>query len=315
MKIYLKQLKRDIVVMGLKGFTSDTNIFEEWDLNHVEFVGNDNEFHNCANNLAEAGFYDRACQLLEQGIEQYPNNSDLLADYLSFGTRCNQSKRCDLYYMTLDSMPDRRKTWRAFTFLIDYLIYKINNENDEEKIEKIKIAALDLVNRFKKIYPKEELAYLSEYEVFKATFDKEEGLRRLGRFLDDNNRIVKVAPKCHLCYIDEMLESGEYEKVILYACDGAAEAAQEQEGVDTGYFFYALALAKDALWLKPEEGNENEDKEAARTILKYYQTAYDTLDIDKTSYIKMIQKRYCIISNMAGLDQKLNTWRKEYFQV
>ena len=44
-------------------------------------------------------------------------------------------------------------------------------------------------------------------------------------------------------------------------------------------------------------------------ILRYYQTAYDTLDDNKNAYFKVIAKRYKIISNIAGIDQKLNEWR------
>ena len=174
------------------------------------------------------------------------------------------------------------------------MLFKISEENDDSVIDKLKAEALSLVERFKKALPSEELAYLSEYQIYEATYDKNTGLHKLAEFLNDDKRTAKVAPKCHLKYIDEMLEIGEYEQVVLYANDGAAEAAQEQEGVDTGYFFYALALAKDALWLKADKGKPNVDKEDA---------------MNKNAYFKVIAKRYKIISNIAGIDQKLNEWR------
>ena len=247
---------------------------------------------------------------MEEGIHQYPSSSDLLADFLKYGVFCGEDEKCEMYYKKLDDFPDKKKTWRSFAFAIDYLIYKIKGQENEQEVEKLKDTALKLIDRFKSSLPREELAFLSEYNVYEATLDREKGLEILADFLDDENRSVKVAPKCHLCYIDKMLEFGEYEQVILYASDGAAEAAQEQEGVDTGYFFYALALSKDALWLKKDFNAITDDIEEAKLILKYYQTAYDTLDDDKDSYFKVISKRYKVIANISGLDLKLNQWRE-----
>lgn len=310
MKKYLKQLRQEIMFRSFDSAYKKEDIFDVWDQNHIEFEGSNLEFHNVASTIAQLGYYGRACEVLQEGINQYPNDTDLLADYLAYGKMCNKIDECEKYYNILDSIPDKRKTWRAFDFSIDYLIYKINMCNEEEKIDELKECALKLVQRFKDNLPREELAYLSEYNIYEATFEENIGLEKLEEFLNCENRIAKVAPKCHLCYIDKMLELGEYDKVVLYASDGAAEAAQEQEGVDTGYFFYALALSKDALWLKADESNRNDDIEEAKLILKYYQTAYDTLDSEKIAYFKVIAKRYKIISNISGLNMELNQWRE-----
>lgn len=307
MRKYLKQLRSEFIKHVIERNLDD--FFIEWDNNDLDFEGTADEFHNFTTELARAGYYGRACSVLEKGIEQYSMNTDLLADYLNYGIKCGLSKECEKFYHQLDRINDKKKTWRAFDFSIDYLLFKISEENDDSVIDKLKAEALSLVERFKKALPSEELAYLSEYQIYEATYDKNTGLHKLAEFLNDDKRTAKVAPKCHLKYIDEMLEIGEYEQVVLYANDGAAEAAQEQEGVDTGYFFYALALAKDALWLKADKGKPNVDKEDAMNILRYYQTAYDTLDDNKNAYFKVIAKRYKIISNIAGIDQKLNEWR------
>lgn len=307
MKKNLKQLRSEFIRHLFERDLED--FFSEWDNNALEFEGTPDEFHNFTTELARAGYYGRACSVLEVGIAQYGMNTDLLADFLNYGIKCGMADKCEIFYHQLDQINDRKKTWRAFDFSIDYLLFKIGEENDDNVIEQLKEEALSIVERFKNALPAEELAYLAEYQIYEASFDKETGLQKLAQFLNNENRTAKVAPKCHLRYIDEMLEIGEYEEVISYANDGAAEAAQEQEGVDTGYFFYALALAKDALWLKADKGKPNVDKEEAVTILRYYQTAYDTLDENKTAYFKVIAKRYKIIANIAGLDQKLNEWR------
>lgn len=307
MRKYLKQIRGEFIQHLIE--RNLDSFFLEWDNNDLDFEGTADEFHNFTTELARAGCYGRACGVLEKGIEQYPMNTDLLADYLNYGIKCGLSKQCERFYQQLDQINDKKKTWRAFDFSIDYLLFKISEENDDSVIDSLKAEALGLIGRFKKALPSEELAYLSEFQIYEATYDKNTGLCKLAEFLNDDKRTAKVAPKCHLKYIDEMLKIGEYEQVVLYANDGAAEAAQEQEGVDTGYFFYALALAKDALWLKADKGKPNMDKEDAMRILCYYQTAYDTLDDDKRAFFKVIAKRYKIIANVAGIEQKLNEWR------
>ena len=307
MKKNLKQLRSEFIRCSIERDLA--NFFSEWDDNDLDFEGTPDEFHNFTTELARSGYYGRACSVLEKGIAQYGMNTALLADFLNYGIKCGKIDECEIFYQQLDQINDKKKTWRAFDFSIDYLLFKMSEENDDDTIAQIKEKALNLVERFKKALPAEELAFLAEYQVYETSFDKATGLQKLAQFLNDTNRTAKVAPKCHLRYIEEMLEIGEYEEVISYANDGAAEAAQEQEGVDTGYFFYALALAKDALWLKADKGKPNVDKEDALTILRYYQTAYDTLDENKTAYFKVIAKRYKIIANIAGLEQKLNAWR------
>lgn len=309
MKKYVKQTSVDFLI-SLKNRTSDS-FFLEWDNNSLEFEGSPNEFHNFSAELARNGYYGKACAVLEYGIETYPMNTDLLADFLNYGIKCNQLEMCHRIFNELDEIDDKRKTWRAFDFSIDYLLFLIEKTNNEEEIQKFKEHALNIIYRFKQSMPNNELPYLAEYQVYESTFEKRLGLKKLEEFLNDNNRQAKVAPKCHLKYIEEMLSMGQYEQVVLYANDGAAEAAEEQEGVDTGYFFYALALAMDALWLKADKGKTNVDKDEAHKILKYYQTAYDTLDDDKHQFFKVISKRYKIIANVAEISSQLNEWRNE----
>lgn len=301
MKKSVLQLRSEFIRKIVERKTDD--FFSEWDAFELNIEGTADEIHNFATELARAGYYGRACDILEKGIEQYKLNTDLLADFLAYGIRCGRLAECEEYYNLLNGISDRRKTWRAFRFGVDYLISKIESTDNDSAIEALKEDALSLVERFKKALPEEELAYLCEYDVHEAAFDEETGLFKLEAFLNNENRAAKVAPKCHLKFIEKMLEKGEYEKITYYANDGAAEAAQEQEGVDTGYFFYALALAKDALWLKSDAKKESVEKDEAAEILRCYQTAYDTLDDNKEAYFKVIQKRYKIIANYSDLSE------------
>lgn len=297
------ELKRRLI-MDAEGF------FSEWDKENVLFEGSADDFHNYATDLARFGFYGRACQVLEAGLAVHAKNTDLLADYLAYGVKCGKGKECNKYFNVLLKLSNRKQTWRSFRFSVSYLIWKMEMADSDEEVAKMKSEALSIVERAKKVFPKDETHYLSEYEVYEASGEKDEGLKQLEAFLRDPNRCAKVAPKCHLKFIDEMMEEGEYQKVLDFACVGAAEAAQEQEGVDTGYFFYLYALALDAKWLKTDKQKELVDKEIADSILTFYQTAYDTLDENKVAYFDVIRKRFRMVANLSNIDRKLNDWRR-----
>ena len=296
---------RDAIYHGL-AIQGDA-FFEDWD-DQVVFEGANHEFHNYAMDLARNGFYRRACQVLEAGIMLYPRDVDLIADYLESGIKCQQEEKCNGYYKQLSSIPNRRQTWRSYRFMVSYLVWKMGECDTDEEIMSLRKEALDIVKRAKERFPKEELHYLSEYDIYEASGDKEIGLEKLETFLSDENRKAKIAPRCHLKFLDEMLEAGEYDKVIKFAFNGVAEAAQEQEGVDTGYFFYVLALAMDAKLIKADGARI--EKNVADEILTYYQTAYDALEGNKRAYFELIRKRFRIIANLYESDRKLNDWRR-----
>ena len=90
MRKYLKQLRSEFVKHVIERNLDD--FFIEWDNNDLDFEGTADEFHNFTTELARAGYYGRACSVLEKGIEQYSMNTDLLADYLNYGIKCGLSK-------------------------------------------------------------------------------------------------------------------------------------------------------------------------------------------------------------------------------
>ena len=100
MKKYLKQLRTNLILRSMGGYLKDDSFFDEWDQNRIEFQGSNYEFHNVAVEIADFGYYDRACQLLDSGIAQYPNDTDLLADYLGSAEKALRQRKTTIYQIS-----------------------------------------------------------------------------------------------------------------------------------------------------------------------------------------------------------------------
>ena len=53
MKKYLKQLRKELVVKLVGNIIQEELPFDEWDQNHIEFIGAEHEFHNVGIFLAD----------------------------------------------------------------------------------------------------------------------------------------------------------------------------------------------------------------------------------------------------------------------
>lgn len=262
-----------------------------------ELFGSKAEFHNVASDLARANQYQLACIILESGITSYPNDTDLLADYLSFGIKCGKETRAKDCYDMLEEIPKNLYTWRSFSFMLDYLLYCYTANMFDATVD-VKGACDKVIADYKSYLPREEKSYMAEYEVEEAFGATDEKLLNI---LKEAISSIKVAPQCCMKFVDRSLELGNYDDVILYAKRGLSAAAQEQESVDTGYFYYAMALAMDAKWYDDNDDNHG-DVDYAKEIIKKYRAADVSLDKNKGTYRKLLKKRANMIATEIGID-------------
>ena len=255
----------------------------------LKLIGSNEDFHNIATAFAGSGQFKEACFVLEKGLELYPKETDLLADYLNYGVRAGELEKAGKYFDLLYEIPHERYTWRSFTFMVNYLIScnKTGIFGDKVNKENLKNTCQKLVREYKSYFPDEEKAYIAEYSVKESMGAK---INDLLNVLKDGVSKVAVSPQCCLKIVDISLESGDYQSVLDYAQKGLSVSAQEQESVDSGYFYYAIALAMDAKW-RDVNDPEYKEPEYGKQIIKMYRMADLSLDENKKTYRKVIQKR------------------------
>lgn len=266
----------------------------------LKLIGSNEAFHNVATAFAGSGQFKDACLVLEKGLELYPKETDLLADYLNYGVRAGEMDKAGKYFGVLYEIPHDRYTWRSFTFIIDYLIScnKTGIFGDKVNKDNLKNTCQKLVREYKAYLPGEEKAYIAEYNVKASMGAKTNDLLNV---LKDGVSKVTVSPQCCLKIVDISLESGDYQSVLDYAQRGLSVSAQEQESVDSGYFYYATALAMDAKWRDVNDPAYKEP-EYGKEIIKMYRTADLSLDENKTTYRKVIKKRANMIAFEMDID-------------
>ncbi|MEN6594260.1 MAG: hypothetical protein ABFC31_04820 [Clostridiaceae bacterium] len=262
-----------------------------------ELFGSQSEFHNVSAEFARANQYQLACHVLDCGLSLYPNDTDLLADYLEYGVRCGKEERAKECYDKLEEIPKELYTWRSFTFMIDYILYCYTANMFSHKVD-VKSACDAVISDYKKFLPLQEKAYMAEYEVAKTFGASDEDLLEI---LKAAIAKIKVAPQLCMRFVDKSLELGNYDDVIFYSRRGLSAAAQEQESVDTGYFYYAMALAMDAKWYDDKDEKFG-DIEYAKDIIKKYRAADASLDGNKDTYRKLLKKRVNMIATEIGID-------------
>lgn len=226
--------------------------------NQTEVYGTENEFHNLAVHLAKSNLEDLACKVLDRGLKMH-KNVDLLADYLQYGLRCGYKDKCKEYYGVLKRIPKRIWTWRGFSFSIEYLQYKLDNDAVSEKeIDKIVKEIENIADEYIKRFPYSEDSYLVRarvYQTVKDNPDKELGI--LNECLENIKVCSRVALRC----ADIYFERGEYAKALERVQRALADANRTQGSINEGYGYYLAGLCKISMLSKDKSKVEATDIE------------------------------------------------------
>lgn len=259
-------------------------------------TGDGNDFHNFATELARADYYEAACEVLKQGVLVYPNNADLLADYILYAHKCGRHELAKEKFVQLKAIDRIDWTWRSFVFSIDYHIDLMKGQRGDKRKETQSVIN-SLIAEFKENIKNDEKAFLAEFDYLEAIGKRDDALQVLKKVVDDG--IVKVCAQCCLRYVDRCLENGEYDIVSMYAKRGIA-MTEEQESVETTAFWYFWALAEDHKWFNENLSVDSPDKTSARYVIKLYDTV---LRLDpNTRYVANCTKRKKMIASFAGID-------------
>lgn len=254
--------------------------------NQAEVYGTENEFHNLAVHLAKSNLEDIACKVLERGLQMH-KNVDLLSDYLQYGLRCGYKDKCKEYYGVLKRIPKRIWTWRGFSFSIEYLQYKLDNEAVSEKeIDKIVKEIECIADEYIQKFPYSEDSYLVRARVYQTVKDNpDKELDILNECLANIKVCSRVALRC----ADIYFERGEYAKALERVQRALADANRTQGSINEGYGYYLTGLCKISMLSK--EKNKVEASEIEDIYAEFNSALLDFgWEIDRT-YKEIIVKK------------------------
>lgn len=267
-------------------------------------IGDSNDYHNFAVVVSRDDDYLTAYQIVTRGLQQFPYNTDLLADAIYYGSNCKKYAECEEHVKTLLDRPRASWTWRAFTFLIDYFKNCWDWEANPKTVEQGLNIALNVAKEFQKYLPSEERSYLAEYELrknlAKIAMDKgdEDGAEEYEQEAIDLlkktiNSGKYSAVQCSLRYADEMFAQQSYKEVIEI-CDKALQFGEETASARLGYFMYLSAQSREILLY--QSGDWRNEGEVQKVYSEYTAALADTSD----SYRRNIVKRVKILAARSG---------------
>lgn len=254
--------------------------------------GTADDWHNFAVDIARSDLYDLCCDIIEKGLEIFPKNTDLLADYLQYGISCGRIDRCKNYYKILSKIPKVRYTWRAYSFSVNWLQYLWERSDSEKELEKLEKDMQDLVIAFRNNMPEDEESYRCEADIFKLIHNRKEEERVLRLALAE----LKIAPKCALRLADMLFDRGDYEDALIQIQRGINDANQTQASVNEGYLYYLLGLAKMAVVMR---NGSSFDETTANAI---YENFDMTLRMDKrAAYRKTMENKTKVVISKSSI--------------
>ena len=210
-------------------------------LEQPKFVGDDSDFHNLSVTCAKRDDFDEACRFIKRGLEYFPYSVDLLADYLSYGVKCQRSDECvDIY----KRLCDKRKfwNWRAYQFSIDYLenLHKTGYADYSQEI-------WNLIKEFIEKKPDAEEGYLAKADYLKQfpeVSDSENFESVLNYVTSDKSELVRT-PKCDLKMADYLYDCGkDIDKILALLDKCKKDSTEVQPSVNRSYVYILTALCK-----------------------------------------------------------------------
>lgn len=259
--------------------------------------GSDDQFHNLSVTLAKNEEYGLAIDVLECGLNIFPNNVDMLSDYLQYGTKGSSAQKLQEYADRLKAIPRRRWTWRGFSFLVDYLIYLHGKSNSDEEMTALEEEMLQLTADFKKYFPYSEDAYKTEADVYACVNDIKKETEILKTAIDNEDI---VCPKCALRYADIMFDRGKYDDAALATKQAMLYTTQTQSSVREGYLYYLYALCLVVKIQKSILDGETADKVAVEEVYRNFNHAL--VDLGDTSYEQVIVTKATMLKNLTSID-------------
>lgn len=274
----------------LEAQTQDITSFIRGLLSQDIIPGDADDWHNLAVDIARRDYFDLACDVLDGGLRFFPNNTDLLGDYLQYGTSCHRIQQCQMCYARLSNMPKVKYTWRSFHFSANWLTYLWEQSLDQEELDRLLADLLNLAAQYRRYFPNSEESFLCEANIYKLIKDTKKEVKSLTVPI---NKAIP-APKCALRLADHFFESGDYGNALEMVQRSLKDSNQVQQVVNEAYLHYLSGLSKISLLQAPGEMCDPKD------VVDIYMDFESSLRLDIRSNLR------------DGMCQKVGMLRHQY---
>ena len=213
--------------------------------------GNENDYHNLAAECARHCYFDLACEICKAGLNFFPRDVDLLADWVQYGTKIGEIETVKVGPLeTLLSIDKAQWNWRAFDYTVDlYLAAEMFGEAEM------------LANDFVRYLPYEERAYYCQAVICQKRYAKEDAMHKTIGILKKALDMGINCPMCAHKLAEILCDCGRLDEALEAINRAIMELAQEQPSISYGYVIYRRGLILDRMAHKM-----NADGVAARNI-------------------------------------------------
>lgn len=247
-----------------------------------EVEGDKNLFHNVAVTCARGDDYKFACLIIDEGLKQYPYDVDLLADYLAYGLKGGNSKRCNEVFNRILSIKDRWN-WRAYSFTIDYLLDYISKVKYDSDVRDIYERIDNLTSEYIERIRDREDPFCSRYDFIDKTVPGDEKITKGQDILLQavNSGTLKRAPKALLRLADNYYDNGQVLKAneMIERCK--LDSLEIQPSVSRTYVYLLSTMCKISLVYELSKGKTKKitDDEPESEREKYLMEAYEDFHV------------------------------------
>lgn len=241
------------------------------------------QYHNAATEHARHGRNRDAVKMCVRGLEKFPANVDLLADVIKYASDAGDMDTARRYFPQLMDIPREEFNWRAYTFLLDYLMQDmvVNKE-----------LCRALVADYQRYLPFEEKAYVAESKLEEKLGNHDRSLEIL------ENTIQKLpnAPQAALRLADKQFDRGRYEEVTQTVAYAFVASSESQPSINISYLVFLRVLAEDAVLHQRLMRNEPVTKEQIEEMRGRYQTFKEAFPLAALRFKEAINDRIGILT-------------------
>lgn len=230
---YISKLESDADIDDLQRTKIISTLVER--VKTGDIIGDSNDYHNMAAQLARQNYYDYASDVTQKGLGFFEDDIDLLGDFTYYSHKASRIDDVNVMLNKIDQIDKNTWNWRLFTFCIDVMNdHKATADNQEK--------TLYYVAEYKRVLPNEERAFMAEYETYKKYGD----LDKAEAALSTAETQLAMTAQCSLALSQIYHMQGEYDKAIYSANRAIIGQAETQPSSNTGAAYAHRALARDA---------------------------------------------------------------------